>query len=512
MNMRLAFKLLNHLSSLGLDNFVICAGARNAPLIECLNKKKIWTHFHENSASFFTLGLCKKTKQPSALITTSGTASAQCLPAVIEAHYSGLPLVIITADRPKSYRGSGAPQSIEQKNLFSSFVSQSFDIDQINDIYKIKHLQSDSPIHINICFDEPLIDEPLKMNLKSCYKKQKKLTKSHFVKEISQNTWARFLKISPNPLILVSNLDFDHQKQVTQFLNKMPFVFYLESSSNLRHLKKLDSKLIKSGSQIISSFIDSKLITGIVRIGGVPSCRLWRDLEQKYFFLPTLSFSHLNFSGLSRKQFAFGSLCSLEKLLPPLVSPDKSLVLDYDQIQYQKLTKNLSVHPTSEASLIYQLTKKIPSDSKVFLGNSLPIREWDAYTVWPPPQVEIAVNRGANGIDGIVSTFLGWSSPKKQNWLICGDLSTLYDNAGFWILPQLSQQTLNVIVVNNFGGKIFSQFLNKPQYINPHQYSFKNLSKMWNLNYHQWKAIPSSRTLKALSGHNLIELIPSESQ
>jgi len=109
----------------GVGEFVVCGGARNAILVAhlvSLNSVKVWRHFEERSAAFFALGRTKETGLPCAVVTTSGSAVAECLPAVIEAHYSAKPLVIVSADRPEEFRGSGSPQVIEQVGIFSEYA------------------------------------------------------------------------------------------------------------------------------------------------------------------------------------------------------------------------------------------------------------------------------------------------------------------------------------------------------------------------------------------------------
>ena len=103
---------------------------------------------NQSSAAFFALGRAKLTARPAAVVTTSGTAAAELLPAAVEAHYSGVPLILITADRPARYRGTGAPQAIEQQTIFGVYASREPD-----------RWTRVGPLHINIEFDEPLIDE-----------------------------------------------------------------------------------------------------------------------------------------------------------------------------------------------------------------------------------------------------------------------------------------------------------------------------------------------------------------
>jgi 2-succinyl-5-enolpyruvyl-6-hydroxy-3-cyclohexene-1-carboxylate synthase len=152
-NLAAARALIDELRAAGVDDFCVCGGSRNAPLIAALNVVAgfsppmpaeagihIWSFVDERSAAFFALGRAKLTGRPAAVVTTSGTAAAELLPAAIEAYYSGVPLILITADRPARYRGTGAPQAIEQEGLFGIYATGSVR-------------------HINIEFDEPLIDE-----------------------------------------------------------------------------------------------------------------------------------------------------------------------------------------------------------------------------------------------------------------------------------------------------------------------------------------------------------------
>ena len=138
-NIAKARAVIEEARAAGVREFCVCSGSRNAPLLAVLSKSdlKLWTFVDERSAAFFALGRMKLTGAPVAVVTTSGTAAAELLPALVEAHYSGLPLFVITADRPARFRGTGAPQAIEQLDLFGVYGAR----------------------HLNVEFDEPLIDE-----------------------------------------------------------------------------------------------------------------------------------------------------------------------------------------------------------------------------------------------------------------------------------------------------------------------------------------------------------------
>lgn len=153
-NLSAARELVAGLRALGVDDFCVCAGSRNAPLLAVLmergleSPRHVYSFVDERSAAFFALGRTKRDGKPVAVVTTSGTAAAELLPAAIEAHYSGAPLVLVTADRPARFRGTGAPQAIEQIGLFGVYAATD-----------PQQWDGRSPLHFNIEFDEPLIDE-----------------------------------------------------------------------------------------------------------------------------------------------------------------------------------------------------------------------------------------------------------------------------------------------------------------------------------------------------------------
>ncbi|MBI4126516.1 MAG: 2-succinyl-5-enolpyruvyl-6-hydroxy-3-cyclohexene-1-carboxylate synthase, partial [Deltaproteobacteria bacterium] len=124
-NIARAEQVLEVLAACGVADICLCPGGRNSPFVTVLGKSqgfRLFTFPEERTAAFFALGRARATKRPVAVMTTSGTAVAELLPATIEAFYSGVPLVLVTADRPKSYRGTGAPQAIEQSDLFGVYV------------------------------------------------------------------------------------------------------------------------------------------------------------------------------------------------------------------------------------------------------------------------------------------------------------------------------------------------------------------------------------------------------
>jgi len=144
-NLDLARRLIDDVRAAGANEFCVCAGSRNAPLLAVLGES-VYSFVDERSAAFFALGRVKLHGNPVAVVTTSGTAVAELLPAAIEAYYSGIPLILISADRPARFRGTGAPQSIEQVGLFGVYAETS-----------LANWSRKKPLHLNIEFDEPLL-------------------------------------------------------------------------------------------------------------------------------------------------------------------------------------------------------------------------------------------------------------------------------------------------------------------------------------------------------------------
>ncbi len=145
-NIDSARRLIDDVRARGAREFCVCAGSRNSPLLVVLGTS-VYSFVDERSAAFFAIGRIKLHGAPVAVVTTSGTAAAELLPAAVEAHYAGLPLILITADRPARFRGTGAPQSIEQVGLFGVYAETS-----------LESWSGNRPLHLNIEFDEPLLD------------------------------------------------------------------------------------------------------------------------------------------------------------------------------------------------------------------------------------------------------------------------------------------------------------------------------------------------------------------
>lgn len=482
----------------GTENIVVCAGARNAPLVLTLQKMqdfKIYNFFEERSAAFFALGLIKSTGRPVAVLTTSGTAVAELLPATIEARYQGLPLILITADRPKSYRGTGSPQTIDQVGIFTDNVESVYDLDVHSKDFTFAWSLK-KPLHVNVSFDEPLIDQSRggtpTAKLKITGNQQKPSEKKPDFKR---------------PLIILGEIAPDDRNQVIEFITNCGAPVYAESLSQLRDFSIGSTQVLRS-SELVKKIFKMKWCDSVIRIGGVPTLRFWRDLENEFSNIPVINFSSQSWTGLSRKsvlaemadlrkesEFDCGNLTEMVKLAKVLEKEKERLFAKY---------------PISEQSLTKEVSGKIHG-APIYIGNSLPIRNWDEFAV--ASSGRIYANRGANGIDGQISTYLGWSENDPRSFCYVGDLTAMYDLASLGLSPQLHKNQRNLIIMNNFGGQIFNRVFNNDNFINAHDTQFFHWAKMWNWNYIR---ISEPQALNHLATEQAIftvyELLPDNEQ
>jgi 2-succinyl-5-enolpyruvyl-6-hydroxy-3-cyclohexene-1-carboxylate synthase len=455
---QLITQTLERLASLGVREVCVAAGARNAPLVAALADSRgvrLWNFFEERSASFFALGRILADRRPVAVVTTSGTAVAELLPAAIEAYYQALPLILVTADRPERFRGSGAPQAIEQEGILGVYARPWPDAGS-----------TAMPVHLNLCLDEPLTPAP-------------GIDFAAFPPAPAKPQVPGPVECTPD-VVLAAGLHPDEARQAAPVLAALGAPIVAEATANLHAFRELEPLLVHGGEKALRRLNPARLL----RIGAVPSWRFWRDLENR----PEVEVTNLcraAFPGLARRENVITRpLEALACLRPGRggAGPDCA-----------SLTPDFESTPLSEPAWMRHLAAALPPKARVFLGNSLPVREFNlAAGGMLADGTHFYANRGANGIDGLLSTFLGVAAAHEESsWLIAGDLSTLYDLAAPWILHQLPQRAIRFVVINNGGGKIFSRVASLRDLPEParhiienrHSLSFRPFAELWGLDY-----------------------------
>lgn len=185
-----------------------------------------------------------------------------------------------------------------------------------------------------------------------------------------------------------------------------------------------------------------------------------------------------------------------------------------------KIDELLEIYPDSEPALLRTLSHYASIGGGLFLGNSMPIREWNLFAQWARPVPSVRANRGANGIDGQVSTWLGWSADVSETWAVVGDLTALYDLAAPFVLEQIHCQGRVLAVINNGGGKIFERLPRlqsmSPRAIewmtNPQSADLSGLATLWSMNHLRIRTVDDFDKFEAGDKTLLLEIIPDAAQ
>lgn len=434
-----------------LEKIFFCTGARNHDLLKSFDGRDIKFEFDERMASFKALGLSKISKHPVAICTTSGTAVSQCVSAMLEAYYSELPLILITGDRPKKLHGTGSPQTIEHEALTKSARRSYVEVD-LKELQDLSLEGLEFPIHINVLVDDTV---PHKMDLK-------------FHESISQ--FRTFLKDKKKPLFIFSHESKSLRPLIEKF-SKFNLTFYAESLSFGR-----DLSTIKTEKKILELF-QAGYFDSVVRIGHTPLSKIWRLLEKSP--LPVFHFDSRNLPGLS-----FGEVIpmngdellksaefwkALEGLLPYPIGDETTWLLD----------ELIQKYPESEIAYFKKINNAIPSENLVYLGNSLVIRFFE---LTQTKNLKVHGNRGVNGIDGQLASAIGLAMGTKENvTCILGDVTTFYDLSSLREMPK----NLNLIVMNNKGGRIFDMLKLDKRIVLEHGNDFKDICSGLKLSYGQ---------------------------
>jgi 2-succinyl-5-enolpyruvyl-6-hydroxy-3-cyclohexene-1-carboxylate synthase len=487
-NQALALEVLHALVAAGVRTFCVCPGGRNAPFVEALATPppgiEVIDFFEERSAAFFALGRARRDDRPAAVITTSGTACAELLPAIVEAHYSCTPLLAVTADRPRSYRGTGAPQVIEQPGLFGVYVQQAVDLDTVETSWRLD--VADGPCHINVCFEEPLLagweDRGVKLPPDGPRDDRRGRPHPHGSRAVPQDAPPDWLHDVERPLVMLGALPDPADQQVAlEFCERLQAPVLAEASSHLKG--RLGRHLLRGSEVSAGRAVRRGVFDAVIRIGNIPSFRLWRDLESEWA-VPVLSVSRRPWPGLTRGTVVHVPRgCPLSVALPSLAAfPCSSLetVLADDREVEAVVTVLLDRYPLCEPAIVRKLSQAVPGGAFVYLGNSQPIREWNQFA--EERSVVFGESRGANGIDGQLSTFLGATGCGRENWAIVGDLTALYDLQAPWALANAGG-AVRIVILNNGGGKIFQRMFANPRFQNRHDLRFPSFAALWGLEY-----------------------------
>ncbi|MBS4202481.1 2-succinyl-5-enolpyruvyl-6-hydroxy-3-cyclohexene-1-carboxylic-acid synthase [Lederbergia citrea] len=468
----------------GIKDVVISPGSRSTPLAMLMaahTDLRIYMNIDERSAGFFALGLAKASRKPVALLCTSGTAAANYYPAVVEASLSRIPLIVLTADRPHELRNVGAPQAIDQIHLYGHHVRWFTDMAlpeegraqanyaETSAVRAVKEATGlpKGPVHLNFPFREPLIPilnpNPFSQQRPPLLiENGRLLLPIESIKKLAEE-WQTIEK----GLIVCGPIDeLGFSESVQNLAEKLGFPILADPLSQLRSNVVTDNHVIDSYDAILKSekAVEQLKPELIIRFGDMPVSKplslFVKNLQDLQYVIVDGGAGWREPNHMATTMINSDEAIFCDDLAAQILESKKSkwlkMWLEMDVIAKDAIsTYMVPSEELEEGKAIFELAKLLPEDSTVFVGNSMPIRDMDTFFHKNKSNIRVMANRGANGIDGVVSSALGAAVHERPLFLVIGDLSFFHDMNGL-LAAKLHKLNINIILLNNDGGGIFS--------------------------------------------------------
>ena len=464
----------------GIKDIVISPGSRNAPMMLTFPEYEefnIYSIIDERSAGFFALGMAQKTRRPVVLNCTSGSALLNYAPAIAEAYYQQIPLIVLSADRPEKLIDHGDGQAIQQQDVYQNFIRKSVHLPEdiksekdsetyqklVFEAINAAHFPVMGPVHINVPLDEPIYGEKEKSTppLIDFYPKIPSFNLEESKQQELQQKWNQISK----KMIIVGQMPPQSDlNQILEILSQQQDIVVLtESTSNLHSelfVSKIDQTLTQIDEQNEADFIPDLVLS----FGGLivsKKIKAWLRKNDKL--------EHWHISLDDHAPDVFSSIKEHIKLEASLFlkslanSTDSSKKFQKNWLDAVNRTNELQKEylrqiPYSDLMVFDNLEKLLPNNTQVHFANSTPVRYSQFFNF--DENIIIDSNRGVSGIDGSVSTALGQSLCfDGLTFLITGDLSFFYDNNALW--NHYLHPNFKIVLINNGGGGIF-RFIDGP--------------------------------------------------
>lgn len=493
----------------GIKQVVVSPGSRNAPLVIAFDAHpniETFVVHDERSAAFFALGLAEASHTPVAITCTSGSAPINYAPAISEAYYRNIPLLVLTADRPVKWIDQGDGQTIRQKNLFQNFIKASFELPDFPS--KLEREQSDrtvnealkklfnypqGPVHVNIPLDEPLYDMEELTSI-PVFEKQEQIrpTLSAAEQALIAEGWRKAKK----KLVLIGQLPAKtfSAAVLSPLLNDPSVAILVENTTNVCDFKRIvhciDRTLAFISEDELQDFAPDLLVT----MGGAIISK-----KIKAFFRKHKPQTNWRVGEYFFEEDTYQSLTASFKVHPAHflhfiqesdIPPTSNFGSKWKQADFMAEEKHLAYLrdvPFSDLGVFNVIFDTLPDSANLHMANSSVVRYGQLFN--PISSVTYYSNRGVSGIDGSTSTAVGIakSDSKQLNVLISGDVSFFYDSNGLW--NSYLSSFLRIIVINNGGGGIF-KIIDGPgktdqlnYFVAPFKASVKGICEAFDVNY-----------------------------
>ncbi len=534
----------------GVGLFCVAPGSRSTPLVAALAanpRARSLIHFDERGTAFAALGYARATGGPAAWITTSGTAVANGLPAVVEASVDGVPMILLTADRPSELRQTGANQTIDQPDLFGDYIRWRFDlpapdpgiqpavvlttVDQA--VYRSRRAPS-GPVHLNLMFREPFLpapDEELATGPTSWSRSGEPYTRYAATKPAVDAGEVESIRDVLRPvergLVVAGRLASRTQGEAAVGLaNALGWPLLPDIGSQVR-LGTDPANVVAHYDALLGSeeFAAAHAPEAVLHVGGRALSKrlegfLAASRPEPYVVLRENPFrldpGHIVSHSVEADIVDF--CASLGAIFPKRDSGDGWLAGWREASEGVGRSLNLLLPKDgalTEPLVARLVSRHAPEGHGLVVANSMPIRDLDVFAATDGAPVPVAANRGASGIDGTIATTAGFSRGLgKPVTLVIGDLSVLHDLNSLAMLRDLP---VTVVVLNNDGGGIFSflpvaghQEFFEPYFGTPQGVTFEPAATMFGLRYESPRTaaefLEAYRSACAREGSTLIEV------